>query len=248
MSRKIKPAPKKPSKAYLVSFGDTMTALLAFFIVLNSLAIEQTGMQLHAGTGSFVRAMKKTGFPGSIFSQNSDRLIALPIASPIYAIPENEKKREKNTANGPDDEGNAKMVRDRQSDNFQRFLNEMDYQFSIVEQSPIASQVVFDSFEQLRREGDSVLGPNALQIVADGINQLSSHPSYEVEIIVWANLPSEQGLNRAMSQAMALEKFLDASFRFTGDQRSRLQVTAKNWLFSDAKRPKISLVMSRRAN
>ncbi|MCA9059275.1 MAG: hypothetical protein KDA85_12285, partial [Planctomycetaceae bacterium] len=29
-----------PSQAYLLSFGDTMTALLAFFIVLNSLAKE----------------------------------------------------------------------------------------------------------------------------------------------------------------------------------------------------------------
>ena len=51
MARKKK-LPEPPSKAYLISFGDTMTALLAFFIVLNSLAQEQTGAKLHAGTGS----------------------------------------------------------------------------------------------------------------------------------------------------------------------------------------------------
>ena len=55
MAKKQKRVPSGPSNAYLVSFGDTMTALLAFFIVLNSLATEQTGANLYSGTGSFVQ-------------------------------------------------------------------------------------------------------------------------------------------------------------------------------------------------
>ena len=38
MVKRKKIAPTGASNAYLISFGDTMTALLAFFIVLNSLA------------------------------------------------------------------------------------------------------------------------------------------------------------------------------------------------------------------
>ena len=49
------------NKSYLVSFGDTMTALLAFFIVLNSLAEDQTGANLHSGTGSFAVAISGYG-------------------------------------------------------------------------------------------------------------------------------------------------------------------------------------------
>ena len=52
MARKQKAPGAGPNMAYLMSFGDTMTTLLAFFIVLNSLAKEQTGAKLYAGTGS----------------------------------------------------------------------------------------------------------------------------------------------------------------------------------------------------
>ncbi|MCP4857370.1 MAG: hypothetical protein GY903_23045, partial [Fuerstiella sp.] len=51
--------PPGPNQSYLISFGDTMTALLAFFIILNTLAEEQTGANLHAGTGSFMESVDK---------------------------------------------------------------------------------------------------------------------------------------------------------------------------------------------
>ena len=78
MSRKQKPPPSKPSKAYLVSFGDTMTALLAFFIVLNSFAKDQTGANMHSGTGSFVNAMSTSGLPGHYPGDRSD------LVSPLF--------------------------------------------------------------------------------------------------------------------------------------------------------------------
>ncbi|MEZ6064742.1 MAG: flagellar motor protein MotB [Planctomycetaceae bacterium] len=64
MPREKKRPSSGASNAYLISFGDTMTALLAFFIVLNSLAEEQTGAKLHRGTGSFVQALNNMGMPG----------------------------------------------------------------------------------------------------------------------------------------------------------------------------------------
>ena len=71
MVKKKKTPPAAPSKAYLISFGDTMTALLAFFIVINSLAREQTGANLYTGTGSFVNAMNASGLPGRFETKGS---------------------------------------------------------------------------------------------------------------------------------------------------------------------------------
>ena len=73
MAKKKKLEPSVPSKAYLVSFGDTMTALLAFFIVLNSLAKEQTGANMYSGTGSFVSAFSNSGLPGDLFGESLAR-------------------------------------------------------------------------------------------------------------------------------------------------------------------------------
>lgn len=244
MARKIKPPPSKPSKAYLVSFGDTMTALLAFFIVLNSLATEQTGMQLHAGTGSFVRAFKRTGYPGTVFGQRSDQHVPRPSPAPIYAIPE-KSMHDRQQRLGPDENGTEKQVRNRQSDNFQRFLNEMEYQFSVTENPQTRSQIVLDSFEKLGKSPNPVLGPSALQIAADAIAQLNAS-DFELEIVVWANLPSEIALNRTMQLALKVEEQIDKAFVFRNDQRRRVTVSAQNWLFADAKRPKVSFVLSRK--
>ena len=74
MARKKKPQSDGPSQAYLISFGDTMTALLAFFIVMNSLAEEQTGAKLYSGTGSFIRAVRTMGMPGMFPSDKSSRM------------------------------------------------------------------------------------------------------------------------------------------------------------------------------
>ena len=93
MARKLKPPPDKPSKAYLVSFGDTMTALLAFFIVLNSFSKEQTGANMYSGTGSFRNAIAAIGVSGGELGDKSKLVIPKEAPSPIYAVP-NDKGRE----------------------------------------------------------------------------------------------------------------------------------------------------------
>jgi flagellar motor protein MotB len=243
MSRKAKPPPKKPSKAYLVSFGDTMTALLAFFIVLNSFAKDQTGAQLHSGTGSFLRALKKTGSAGSNFGTRSDQAISRVGQTPIYAVKENDPQY-KDKKRGPDDEDDLQRVLNRQAENFQRFLNEMDYRFQVKSGDPTESQIVFDSFEKIGTDSQSVLGPNAIQLASDAIAQLSND-AFELEIIVWANMPSELALKKANQYALQIEQFIGRTFKFNPDQRRRFSVTAQPWLFVDAARPKVSFVLSR---
>lgn len=243
MSRKPKKPPSKPSKAYLVSFGDTMTALLAFFIVLNSLAKDQTGANMYTGTGSFVQAMKSIGIPGKSPGDRSDQLMKKHAVTPIYAVLAESKMKQSDPGLGPDDEDDRKRVINRQSDNFQRFLSEMQYQFDVQESSPTNSQIVFDSFENLDRTKNT-LGESAIQIAADAISQLEND-QFELEVVVWANMPSPIALTKAMNQATSIQEQLDRAFAFRGNQRERLSVSAKPWLFVDAKRPRVSFVLSR---
>ena len=88
MAKKKKAPPSGPSKAYLVSFGDTMTALLAFFIVINSLAQEQTGANLYSGTGSFVSAIGAIGFAGAAPSDRSQYIHKkdAPVNPPFFIL------------------------------------------------------------------------------------------------------------------------------------------------------------------
>lgn len=50
--------------AYLMSFGDMMTLILTFFILLVSMASEQKAGFVAAGTGSFIQAINSLGLPG----------------------------------------------------------------------------------------------------------------------------------------------------------------------------------------
>ena len=54
--------------AYLMSFGDMMTLILTFFILLVSMASEQKAGFVEAGTGSFVEAINSLGLPGLLKS------------------------------------------------------------------------------------------------------------------------------------------------------------------------------------
>lgn len=247
MSRKQKPPPAPPSKAYLVSFGDTMTALLAFFIVLNSFAQEQTGAQMYVGTGSFVNAAKNIGLPGGFFGDKSGSLVEKEAPKPIYAFgdPDDEQTHEKQL--GDDENPDDGRIVDRQEDNFKRFLTEMNRQFAINEHAPTKKQIVFDSFEKLnkpREDKDRPLKENAIQIASEAITKLIND-DFEIEIVVWAAMPSRLAMGTAMETALTIEKQIDSAFLLNELQRSRLSVSAKPWLFSDAKRPKVSFVLSK---
>jgi hypothetical protein len=252
MARK-KPAPSfPPSKAYLVSFGDTMTALLAFFIVLNSFAKDQTGANMHSGTGSFINAISSIGLPGQ-FPGDRTHLINPKLApAPIYAVGDPEDEQHFSERLGPDSDPDSGRIIDRQTENFKRFLNEINRQFQVDEKLPTRSQIVFDSFEKLQKPGRSVpyqpLQQNAILITSETVGRLFFQPELELEIVVWATQPSRNAMKRAMETAMAIQDQVDSSFQLTPEQRSRISVAAKPWLFTDALRPKISFVLSRMDN
>ena len=248
MSRKKKAPPSKPSKAYLVSFGDTMTALLAFFIVLNSFAKDQTGANMHSGTGSFVNAVSSIGLPGQAPGKRSNQVLEKKAPAPLYAVRDPNEDKSSQSRLGPDSDVDTQRIIDRQTDNFKRFLTEMNRQFEVQEEQPTRSQIVFDSFEKLaRQDGGKPVPPlqeNAIQIASEAIGQLR-RDEYELEVVVWATMPSKLSMHRAMQTAVQIQEQIDRSFNLAPAQRVRLTTSAKPWLFVDAKRPKISFVLSR---
>lgn len=248
MARKPKAPPEKPSKAYLVSFGDTMTALLAFFIVLNSFAKEQTGANMYSGTGSFMNAASSIGLPGGSMGNRSRLVVAKEAPSPIYAVESPNKDENSNERLGPDSDPDDKRVIDRQTESFKRFLSQVNKEYEVNETPPTRSQIVFDSFEKIRKpergKPHLPMQTNATQIASEAIMKLG-RADFKLEIVVWANMPARVSMNKAMKTATAVQKQVDTIFTLSPDQQSRLTVSAKPWLFSDAARPKMSFVISR---
>src|SRR5690606_8643873 len=58
-----KPSEKTPIPRYMVSFGDMMTNILTFFILLCSFAKQQEAGLLHDGVGSFKDEVGRAGIP-----------------------------------------------------------------------------------------------------------------------------------------------------------------------------------------
>ncbi len=247
MSRKEKKPVSKPSKAYLVSFGDTMTALLAFFIVLNSLAKDQTGAKMYSGTGSFVNAIKSIGVPGDYSGDRSGTVIEKTAPSPVYAVRNDKDNPNNERGIGPDDESDKQRILDRQSDQFQRFLNEMERQFSVNEYDPTRKQIVLDSWERLGKTEKDLLGEKAIHVATEAISQIGN-PNVEIELIVWADMPSPKSIQKAMDRSVLAQQQIDRLFNFTPEQRSRVRFSAKPWLFVDSKRPITSVVVSKMAS
>lgn len=243
MARKKKAAPEGPNNGYLISFGDTMTALLAFFIVLNSLAEEQTGANLHAGTGSFVQAISGFGMPGMFNQERSAQTFQKKETGPQYVAPdENNQEHEFDPrAHGPDDSSDSIRIVDREQELFERFLVELQRLNNVEILPEIHGEIGFDSFEKLNDESP-LLGPELQAILKNVAPRLLS-PNYEIEIVVWATTPKESAMRRAVEQSMVLRQEAAAFLKLGGSQLYRLNASAQAWIHSDAKRPTVSVVV-----
>ena len=240
MGKKKKLEPSVPSKAYLVSFGDTMTALLAFFIVLNSLAKEQTGANMHSGTGSFAAAFTNSGLPGSFPGDQSREMLQQEAQKPVYALASNLESLGKI---GPDDTDANDRILDRDKEQFQKFLSEIERTFGLKAHKILQNQVVFDSFERFDRE-TGALSKHAVQLLSESIAKLRE-PNINIEIIIWATMPSQNNLTQRLEKSVQLRAEVERKFWLKPAEKERLKYRVKPWLFSDAKRPILSIVVSK---
>ena len=243
MARKKKAPDSGPSKAYLLSFGDTMTALCAFFIVLNSLAKEQTGANLHAGTGSFVRSLKSFGMPGVAPGDYSARALSFTETSPLYMVPDDVPTETEANGTGPDEDNDQLRVIDRETEQFERFLAEMERMSKVEPEEKAKGEVVFDIYSPLSPEPPHLKGQ-----AIDAFKQtlpLLRRPDYRDEIIVWATTPSSTAWLRASRQAASIRDQVTTAARLNSDQSRQIIAVGRPWLYSDVKRPVFSLVVRR---
>jgi len=232
-----------PSKGYLISFGDTMTALLAFFIVLNSLAEEQTGADLHAGTGSFVTTLKSFGLPGAFQKDTSKRMFQATEPNPIYAVNDSEDGPPAENPLGPDKEDNRIRVIDRDKEQFERFLIEMERIYEMEELPPSKARIVNDLFDRFNPEGP-LLTAKYKRALADVV-PLLRQPHYRVEIIVWATTPGASAWERATLRSAQIRDEILQVASLKPKEALRLQSVGKPWLLSDQERPVLSVVVTK---
>lgn len=242
MPRKKRCPPSGPNQGYLVSFGDTMTALLAFFIVLNSLAEEQTGANLHSGTGSFVKALKSFGVPGIFSSQLSAQAFQLEAPAPLYIVPADEDEDVTNKSTGDEHTIDRQRIIDREHEDFQRFLNEVDRWHEISMEPSVDGEVAFDLFAKL--ETETGRAPPELLSAARQVAPVLRRDGYEAEIIVWATTPSMTAWPRAIKQADKLKQEVAEYLQLKAPDE-KLKSSGRSWGSKTAKRPSVSLVVRR---
>jgi flagellar motor protein MotB len=241
MARKKNNVDAPPSKAYLVSFGDTMTTLLAFFIVLCSLAEEQSGANLHAGTGSFVAAIDSFGMPGTFSGESSANAIPRNETSPLYIAEDPDGKESEKDPSGPDDTDDGMRVIDREADQLQRFLNEIERLATVEPQPTTKGAVVFDFFENLNPE-PPLLPEGFTKVYRQFVPVLQSD-SFRVEIVVWATTPSRLAWQRAAENAGEIVVQVANDTGLDAEQRGRVRSFGRPWPFSDDKRPTFSVIV-----
>lgn len=236
------PAPG-PNNGYLISFGDTMTALLAFFIVLNSLAEEQTGANLHAGTGSFIRVGETLGLSGITDGNRSRMPFQFDTASPLYFVADPDNRIPEKDASGPDDIDDAIRVIDREQEQFHRFLDELKRLTPPRRESTLAGEVAFDVLGKLPANG-SPMTEDVRKAIAE-IGVMLRKTDYSLQITVWATTPSQSAWTRAVRQAAELRDETIRMLRLTPAQQARLSACGRSWISSDIKRPAVSLNLRR---
>lgn len=243
MARKIKPPDALPSKAWLMSFGDTMTTLLAFFIVLCSMAEDQTGANLHAGTGSFIKTLKSAGLPGAFSGDKSVRAIHLQATNPLYLLESHTDREAVPNGNGPDADPNDLPTKDRESDEFKRFLNEIERIATVTAQPETTGEITLDFFQKLSNEPPH-LPSNYDDILARVIPFLRKS-SHRIEVVVWATTPSQSARTRAARQSSRIAAHLVSQAGLSPKNNRRILGSGRAWPYRDSKRPVVSLVIRR---
>ncbi|MCP4169700.1 MAG: hypothetical protein GY758_02885 [Fuerstiella sp.] len=237
--------PSGPNNTYLISFGDTMTALLAFFIILNTLAVEQTGANLHSGTGSFMAKVDKFGLAGKVSSKLSAQAFQMDELAPKYVVPDEEDRPEEPGAAGPDDDPDNLRVLDRTRDEYERFLQQLRRVNALKKDRDVKGEVTFDVLAPFPPRSAGTLINDELKAALAGVGPMLRRDDYAVEITVWTTTPSQSAWNRALSQSQRIHKEAVSLLRVAPNQERRITAVAQPWISPTIKRPTVSVTLRR---
>jgi hypothetical protein len=240
-----KNCPSGPNNSYLISFGDTMTALLAFFIILNTLAEEQTGANLHAGTGSFMDTVDKFGLAGKVSSDLSAQAFQMQEVSPKYIAPDPEDRPTELGATGPDDDADNIRIIDRTKDQYQRFLQKLRQVNNLKQDRDVKGEVTFDVLAKFPPRSAGTLINDELKAALVGVGPMLRRDDYVVEITVWTTTPSQSAWSRALAQSQRIHKETINLLRVAPNQEKRITAVAQPWISQTVKRPMVSVTLRR---
>jgi hypothetical protein len=214
------------SIAWMVSYADMATILLAMFIVLSTLSKDQTGISLFRGTGSFRHALNNFGAPG-LFA-NSDKVAPLTAPGPQHAVTPSDDPRGLDPVGG--------RVIDAEQEHLQRFLDEAGRTFAVSRLPRIAGSASFDFHEPFAKSAP-YLQP-AHNEVLNQLLPLLRRENYRLQVIVWAPTPSETATVRAANQADEVAR--EVRSRLDPAVGWRVIGVGQIWRFRDVRRPVFS--------
>ncbi|MEW4490302.1 flagellar motor protein MotB [Thalassoglobus sp. JC818] len=229
-----------PNNSYLISFGDTMTALLAFFIVLNSLASEQTGVNLYSGTGSFIRATDELGVPGIFAEKLSRSPMQLDHTPPVYIVPDPSSDQ---SGSGPDEESDSLYIRDWEQQELDRVLIELErfHDHAGVEETDLG--VAFDRMNPLPQTG-SLIDEEMRKMLVE-IAPFARRNDSMLKIVVWTPSPGPTVWARSTEQAARLASVISDQLQLSPQKQSKIHAVSQLWPYSDIKRPSMTIVATR---
>jgi len=221
------------SLAWMMSYADMATILLAMFIVLSTFAKDQTGISLYYGTGSFRAAVANFGLPG--LTPNSSQVVPLQAPGPQHTLPaqdggeegpDGHVAKDKEQANGS--ETHPERVIDGEVENFQRFVGEMDRHFKTGKMARSGGQTALDFYEILNKKAP--LLPDKTQEQIAPLLPLLRQGGYRI---------------RATQEALDVVDELAAGAGIEGDARRRLVAVGQSWPYRDVQRPVMSVIVTR---
>lgn len=228
--------------SYLLTLADSMTAVLVFFLVFTTLARDQTGANLYAGTGSFVRATDQFGLQGRRLAD----LLTSPRGSrsePLYVVDSDLDPRNESETVGPDPADDGARVIDREQESFVRFLQELRRFHGLRAERRISGEATFDVLGRLPETGAPML-PEIRELLS-GLGPVLRNSAYEVELTVWATTPSQSAWLRAAHQSVELRRLAIEELSAHGAAQPRLTAVARTWMAARLERPALSLTVRR---
>lgn len=218
-----------------------MTALLAFFIVMNSLATDQTGANLYSGTGSFINVSEGMGIPGLFVSGRSTYPLQMHQPAPIYIVGDDEDETVDNNSTGPADTGEETIVKDFEQDQLERFLKQMQEDNAVTPEDTIQGEIAFDMMKALPRDEDIFIDELKKQMLE--LSPALRRRGYELQVQVWATTPAPSAWMRAAGQAEELQRRIPEFLQLTGEDSLKIKAIAGPWHTADLERPSVSLLV-----
>lgn len=227
--RKRKTPDKKPDpEAWMMSYGDMATILLAMFIVLSTLGKDQTGLNLMQGLESWRDSRQFFGLGGT--SPRSARVQQMQFPGRTYSVPDPWSR----------DQNDRDAVLDAEQEDLDRLLNWLKDSFDLRRVQAPAAQATVEEFEPFR---NGRLSPAQHRRLEPLIPVLADR-DHRIFVVVWASMPSETALLRAAAEAAALASEIRTltGLPLGGD---RLTAVGQPWAFPDKRRPVYTLTLER---